>query len=56
MDKVDLNKKKIFFKVKNVDKKSKLQILKPIARRLPKLNPNEIFAEVLLFDTKLFYR
>ena len=40
----------IFLSFKNVDKKSKV---KPIARRLQKLEPNEIFAEVVSYIIKL---
>ena len=32
------------------------QILIPIARRSPKLEPKENFAEVILYDTKLLYK
>ena len=44
----------IFFSFKNV-KKSKLSNLKPIAPTLPKLKPNEMFAEIISYDTKLYY-
>ena len=30
------------------------QILKPIARRLPKLEPNEVFDELVFYDTMLY--
>ena len=30
------------------------QILKPIEGILPKLHPNEVFAEVVFYDTKLY--
>ena len=30
------------------------EILKPIARILPKLHPNEVLAEVVFLDTKLY--
>ena len=30
------------------------EIFKPIARRLPQIEPNEIFAEVISYDTSYF--
>ena len=42
----------IFLSIKNVDNKSNCQILKPVARILPKLKPNEVFVEII-YEIKL---